>query len=103
MSLEGKIVGYNKKMVVYATVIIIVSGLVFYAGAQYEKHKLASLGLAKSKSSSSANGNSAKKSSKKNQSANSPVDSNTPASSTPDNSPSSVDASQNSIDSNIGN
>ncbi len=52
MQLEGKVLGYDKKIVaavVYTLVIILVA---FYAGAKYEKSKLTS--LARQKSASSA-------------------------------------------------
>jgi len=43
MNLEGKIGGYQKKTLVAAAIAIVVAGAVFYAGAKYEKAKLAKL------------------------------------------------------------
>jgi len=44
MQTDGKILGYNKK-VVLSGLLIISAIIIFYAGAQYEKHKLTSMGL----------------------------------------------------------
>ena len=44
MQTDGKILGYNKK-VVLSGVLIILAIIIFYAGAQYEKHKLNAMGL----------------------------------------------------------
>lgn len=52
MDLEGKILGYNKKTVVAVIGAIVIAAIVFYAGTQYEKNKLTSLGLVKGKGSS---------------------------------------------------
>lgn len=62
MMLEGKIMGYEKKTLVIAAIIIIGAAAVFYAGAKYEKHKLSALGLLTSKSAAkkAAAGNSLK-------------------------------------------
>jgi hypothetical protein len=45
MSLEGKLLGYDKKTLAIAGAFTIVAGIFFYGGAKYEKHKLFSLGL----------------------------------------------------------
>lgn len=47
INLEGKVCGYNKKMLTVIILLIFVSGIMFYAGAKYEKRKLLSLGFAK--------------------------------------------------------
>ncbi len=46
-NLEGKIAGYNKKTLAMVVAAIILLGIGFYAGAKYEKNKLANLGLLK--------------------------------------------------------
>lgn len=43
MNLEGKIGGYSKKSLAIALVVVIGAGIVFYAGAEYEKGKLSRL------------------------------------------------------------
>ncbi len=62
LNLEGKIYGYNKKTVALLALVVIVFGVAFYAGAMYEKKKLASL---KSKGGSAITTGTAKKKSKK--------------------------------------
>lgn len=47
INLEGAICGYNKKTLVVVTLLILVAGIMFYAGAKYEKKKLLSLGFSK--------------------------------------------------------
>jgi type II secretory pathway pseudopilin PulG len=47
MQLEGKVLGYSKKTVAMVLAFLIVAGVMFYAGAQYEKKKLGSMGLLK--------------------------------------------------------
>ena len=47
INLEGKVCGYSKRMLVVIILLIFVSGIMFYAGAKYEKRKLLSLGFAK--------------------------------------------------------
>ena len=54
MSLEGKMMGYNKKTVVIAIVAVILAVVVFYAGAEYEKNKMIRLGLCKGGSAQSS-------------------------------------------------
>jgi|GEM_PF-2247851 len=48
MNLEGKVYGYSKKMLALIVLFVFVSGVMFYAGAKYEKRKLSNLGLLKS-------------------------------------------------------
>ena len=48
MESEGKVLGYNKKTITVVVLLIVVAGVMFYAGAQYEKKKLGSMGLLKS-------------------------------------------------------
>lgn len=50
MDLKGKIIGYDKKILVVAGLLLIIAGIFFYAGAKYEKHKLSALGLLVDKS-----------------------------------------------------
>lgn len=45
MDLKGKVIGYDKKILVLTGSLLIVAGVFFYAGAKYEKHKLSALGL----------------------------------------------------------
>ncbi len=47
MNLEGKCCGYNKKTLAIIALVVLVAGVMFYAGAKYEKRKLTSLGLLK--------------------------------------------------------
>ncbi|MFZ2193359.1 MAG: hypothetical protein WAV31_03885 [Candidatus Moraniibacteriota bacterium] len=47
INLEGKVCGYSKRMLAVIILLIFVSGIMFYAGAKYEKRKLLSLGFAK--------------------------------------------------------
>ena len=47
MNLEGKIYGYEKKILAIIALVIFVAGAMFYAGAKYEKRKLSNLGLLK--------------------------------------------------------
>lgn len=42
---EGKIMGYSKKTVYTVLAFVVVAGVMFYAGAKYEKSKLTSLGV----------------------------------------------------------
>jgi len=51
---EGKIMGFSKKTIYAALAIIVVAGVMFYAGAKYEKNKLSSLGVKKSSVNGSA-------------------------------------------------
>jgi Flp pilus assembly protein TadG len=62
LNLEGKIYGYNKKTVALVALVVVVFGIAFYAGAMYEKKKLASL---KSKGGSAITTGTSKKKSKK--------------------------------------
>ncbi len=62
LNLEGKIYGYNKKTVALLALVVIVFGIAFYAGAMYEKKKLASL---KGKGGSAITTGTTKKKSKK--------------------------------------
>lgn len=48
-----KIMGYNKKTLVTTLVLVLVAGVMFYAGAKYEKNKLSKLGLLKNGTSQS--------------------------------------------------
>lgn len=66
MENEGKILGYNKKTVVTVIVAIILAGIIFYAGAEYEKNKLSSHGLLKVKGSSSGTSSAGSKKNKQN-------------------------------------
>lgn len=43
--MKEKRVGYSKRNVLIAIGCVIAAGIIFYAGAKYEKHKLTSLGL----------------------------------------------------------
>ena len=52
MNLEGKIYGYSKKTLAIIVLVLLVAGVMFYAGAKYEKRKLTSLGLLKTSGSS---------------------------------------------------
>lgn len=61
MENEGKILGYNKKTVVTVIIAIILAGIIFYAGAEYEKNKLTSHGLLKGKGSNSSTSTGSKK------------------------------------------
>lgn len=45
MEMKEKRIGYSKKSVIIAIGCVIAAGIIFYAGAKYEKHKLSSLGL----------------------------------------------------------
>jgi hypothetical protein len=47
MNLEGKIYGYEKKILATIALVVFVAGAMFYAGAKYEKRKLSNLGLLK--------------------------------------------------------
>ena len=58
MPLEGKIMGTNKKTLASIIVLVLVAGIMFYAGAKYEKNKLSKMGLLKnSPSSQTSTGN----------------------------------------------
>jgi hypothetical protein len=50
MNLEGKVCSYNKRTLATIVLVVFVAGVMFYAGAKYEKRKLSSLGLLKSSS-----------------------------------------------------
>jgi hypothetical protein len=43
--LKGEVLGYDKKTLAIVLSLIFFSGIVFYAGAKYEKYKLSRLGL----------------------------------------------------------
>lgn len=45
MQLEGEVLGYKKKTVVLVAALVVLAGVMFYAGAKYEKGKLTKLGL----------------------------------------------------------
>ena len=45
MQLEGKIMGYSKKTLAIVIALVLGAGIVFYAGAKYEKNKLMKLKL----------------------------------------------------------
>jgi hypothetical protein len=45
MNEEGKIMGYDKKTLICIAVLVVVAGVMFYAGAKYEKSKLMKLNL----------------------------------------------------------
>ncbi|MFA5961289.1 MAG: hypothetical protein WC848_01230 [Parcubacteria group bacterium] len=45
MNLEGKVYGYEKKVLAVIVLVVFVAGAMFYAGAKYEKRKLDKLGL----------------------------------------------------------
>ncbi|MCX6761241.1 MAG: hypothetical protein NTY33_00105 [Candidatus Moranbacteria bacterium] len=47
MNLEGKVYGYSKKTLALIVLVVLVGGVMFYAGAKYEKRKLTSMGLLK--------------------------------------------------------
>ena len=47
IDLEGKIFGYNKKMLAVLAATVLLFGIAFYVGAKYEKNKLFNLGLLK--------------------------------------------------------
>lgn len=52
---EGEeILGYKKKTLVSALILMLVAGSMFYIGAKYEKNKLSRLGLLKNKTEQSA-------------------------------------------------
>lgn len=53
ISLEGKLLGYEKKTLVIVAIAIVGAAIFFYAGAKYEKHKLNALGLLSGSKSSS--------------------------------------------------
>jgi hypothetical protein len=44
---EGKVLGYNKKILAMIVALVIVAGGAFYIGSKYEKNKLSKLGLLK--------------------------------------------------------
>ncbi len=48
MQPEGKFLGYRKKRLLAIIAFVLLAGIVFYAGAKYEKRKLSNLGLLKS-------------------------------------------------------
>ncbi len=48
MQLEGKVLGYDKKVVAAVAYTLIIILIAFYAGAKYEKSKLTSLARQKS-------------------------------------------------------
>ncbi len=50
ISLEGKLLGYEKKTLALTAIVIVIAGAAFYTGAKYEKHKLNALGLLVNKS-----------------------------------------------------
>lgn len=54
ITLEGEVCGYRKKTLAAFIILLLVSGIMFYAGAKYEKRKLASLGLLKDKKTSNS-------------------------------------------------
>lgn len=49
MNLEGKMFGYNKKVLVGVIYTLIIIGGAFFVGAKYEKNKLSRMGLLKNK------------------------------------------------------
>ena len=49
INLEGELYGYKKKTLAIVATIILVAGVMFYAGAKYEKKKLTALGILKCK------------------------------------------------------
>ena len=51
MQLEGKVLGYDKKIVAAVAYTLIIILIAFYAGAKYEKSKLTSLSRQKSSNS----------------------------------------------------
>ncbi len=53
MKLEGKVLGYDKKIVVGVAYTLILILVAFYAGAKYEKSKLTSLARQKTTNSAS--------------------------------------------------
>lgn len=61
MESEGKVLGYNKKIITMVILLVVVAGVMFYAGAQYEKKKLGSMGLLKSASQTKSGGGSKSK------------------------------------------
>lgn len=40
MNLEGKVYGYSKKTLAIIVLVVLVGGVMFYAGAKYEKKKV---------------------------------------------------------------
>ena len=76
MNLKGKLAVNKKKTAVFILTAVVAAGIIFYAGAQYEKNKLTSLGLAKSASSANTG---AKKGSAKKQKTNSSTDNSAPS------------------------
>ncbi|NTU67176.1 MAG: hypothetical protein HGB08_04620 [Candidatus Moranbacteria bacterium] len=49
MNLEGKVFGYNKKVLIGVIYTLIIIGGAFFVGAKYEKNKLSRMGLLKNK------------------------------------------------------
>lgn len=64
INLEGKLYGYEKKTLAIIAMLILVAGVMFYAGAKYEKKKIGSAKAAKT-SNNTTSGTKASKKSKK--------------------------------------